>query len=167
MQAKKVEVINPYNNKQVEQMNDFCLHQGIDNAAGELLAIQKRQREEDYQKNSLVSPVLCQYLAFFEDDKIQDYCKVQMEKDMKRCFLSFPDLIKEQEKREIVPFALSYVLADLKVEEVFVKMKQCNRKTSHILEKYGFESLGVEEQENVYMLACGEDKKKERNRSYS
>ena len=57
MQTKKVEVINPYNQKQVEQMNDFCLHQGIDNVAKEFLAIQKNQEEEAYYKNLMISPV--------------------------------------------------------------------------------------------------------------
>ena len=161
MQTKKVEVINPYNQKQVEQMNDFCLHQGIDNVAKEFLAIQKNQEEIKYYKNLMISPVENRYLAFYDKEQMKDYCRLRIEKDMSRCFLTFPELLEEKGTREILPYAVSYATMDLEMKEVFLKMKHCNKKTMSLLEKYGFESLGTDQEESIYLFSKEEEKVKE------
>lgn len=157
---QKVEIINPYNIEQLESLNDFCLHNNLQNIAKSLKDSIVNKPLNDYLTDQVISPLISEYLVTINNDKITDCCHLFGEKDTKRCFLTFPLITtKKIAKRHLVNSAISYAFDLLDMEEVFVNTSDDNLKIN--LESLGFTSLGSDENATSYVLGKEElDKSK-------
>lgn len=142
MGVKKVELINPYKEEHIEKMNDFCLHNDLENVAVYLQKIALERPRKTNQEATFSS--INHYLALFENDEIVDYCQLSKEKDTPYGFLSFPEILGKRNDL-LVQAAVSYAFLQENVEEIFVQCNKSDHKLQKSLAEAGFISLGQEQ----------------------
>lgn len=141
MGVKKVELINPYKEEHIEKINDFCLHNDLENVAVYLQEVASHPLKKDPISSS--SSSINHYLALFDNDKIVDYCQFKRESDTPYGFLSFPEIMGKRNDL-LVSAAVSYAFLQDGVEELFVQYSKNDHKLKKVLEDVGFISLGQE-----------------------
>ena len=145
MNKRYVEVVTNKDLNKIEALNDFCLHNDIENVSKNILASKE------------LSPVVFEdYLAYFDNDKVIDYCFIHGEKDLGRGFLSFPRTLKPRKSTTFVEISTDYAFSK-GLDEVSIMTKDNNLK--NILDKMGFISLGTYNDMSSYVLGR-EDKEK-------
>ena len=145
MNKRYVEVVTNKDLNKIEALNDFCLHNDIENVSKNILTSKE------------VSPVVFEdYLAYFDNDKVIDYCFIHGEKDLGRGFLSFPRTLKPRKSTTFVEISTDYAFSK-GLDEVSIMTKDNNLK--NILDKMGFISLGTYNDMSSYVLGR-EDKEK-------
>lgn len=151
MEGKRIEVINPYNDEQVESINDFCLHHDLENVAKDLLS-KKNSKETEF---SFLNPILEGYLALFgRDNKVKDFCKFHAEKDIKQCFLAFPNV--NLKKRELVDLALLYSFNELGMETTIISSAKEDHSLRTSLEQHGFSLVSDDEDGIAFVVSKDE-----------
>ena len=86
------------------------------------------------------------YLFNIKDNKINELCLLQGQKDIKTCTITC-----EKEARKIILPATDYALDTLNMEEVFIKVKEEDKLTINLLNKNGYECLGEEKGSIIYL----------------
>ncbi len=148
MEGKRIEVINPYNDEQVERINDFCLHHDLENVAKDLLS-KKKFKETGF---SFLNPIFEGYLALFgRDNKVKDFCKFHAERDIKQCFLSFPNI--KQKHRELVDLALLYTFNELGMETTIISLDKEDHSLRTSLEHHGFSLVSDDEDGTAFVVS--------------
>ena len=145
MGKRYVEVVTNKDLNKIEALNDFCLRNDVENISKNILASKE------------LSPVVFEdYLAYFDNDKVIDYCFIHGEKDLGKGFLSFPVLLKSRKSTTFVETATDYAFSR-GLDEVSIMTKDNNLK--NILNKIGYISLGTYNDMSSYVLGK-EDKEK-------
>ena len=88
------------------------------------------------------------YIYSRKDIGIKDLCLIQCQKDIKSATII--SMGKETSK-DILPMTTDYLLNTLGMESVFIRVNKDDRKTMKYLEEKGFESLGNENNDVVYL----------------
>ena len=88
--------------------------------------------------------------------KIKDICYIEGERDIKTCNISFPPIKTKLKNRRLISLATDYSIHTLGMKEIFIKTASNDRNMIENLEAKGFESLG-EEKGNVIYLKETED----------
>ena len=161
MEAKKVETINPYNQTQMCLMKQFCSENNLYNILNTVQNISLTLEEKTYRQNYLSSLVLDDYVAIIDENKITDLCVFRREKDMKKCFLTFPKLQnrKNTKDRKIVRHMIEYANS-IGMEEIFVMVSNNDVFLKDNLENLGFISLGSEDEITPFVLTIEEKNKR-------
>ncbi len=157
MGVKKVEIINPYRQEHIDMMRQFCFRNHMEDVAKTLQDISSKQDELTYIKNKLASSMIDDYIALIDDHKVTDYCLLHGEKDLRQCFLAFPNIIEKRQTkdRKMVELAVNYAFS-LGMEEVFVSPSNQDVFLQNNLENLGFISLGEDEHYVPYVLTSEE-----------
>ena len=161
MEVKKVETINPYNQVHMQLMEQFCSENNLYNILNTIQNISLTLEEEAYKQNYLNCSVIDDYIAIIDGNKITDCCMFHREKDMKKCFLTFPKLQnkKSTKDRKIVRGVIEYAIS-IGMEEVFVTASNQDPFLKENLENLGFISLGTEEEITPFVLTIEEKEKR-------
>lgn len=145
MGKRYVEVVTNKDLNKIEALNDFCLRNDTENVSKNILT------------NKELSPVVFEdYLAYFDNEKVIDYCFIHGETDLKKGFLSFPITLEARKNHFFVETAVDYAFS-AGLDEVSIMTKDQTLKP--VLEKLGFISLGIDGDVASYTLGL-EDKEK-------
>ena len=121
MNKRYVEVVTNKDLNKIEALNDFCLHNDIENVSKNILTSKE------------LSPVVFEdYLAYFDNDKVIDYCFIHGEKDLGRGFLSFPRTLKPRKSTTFVEISTDYAFSK-GLDEVSIMTKDNNLKNIFVL----------------------------------
>ena len=113
--------------------------------------LRKSFTKEEYLQQKKESNALEESLFLEKDHKITDYCYIQGEKDIKSCRVTFATLKNKEKKRKLIPLVATFALDTLNFEEVFIKVPPEEVAVIKYLEEKGYENLG-EESGNIIFL---------------
>lgn len=152
MSTERFFIADPYNDEHIRLIADFEETNGITTVTSTLLRnIRQTRTEEKYKAEVQASNEIHQSLFLRNDECITDTCHVQAEKDMKSCRIFFAPI--PSRKRKIVPLAANYAIDVLGMEDVFVTVSEgeTDRLLSENLEENGFENLGEDSGNIIYL----------------
>ncbi|MBR2678200.1 MAG: hypothetical protein IKE63_02165 [Bacilli bacterium] len=150
MSIRKVILLDPYNDKMIEQLSSFEEENNINdsNITKLLNKIRKISREKYFEQRKKSNEIE-EILFVKEDSKIRDYCHIYGEKDRKICTVSFPRI--DVRRRTIIPLIVSYTQNDLGIKETFIKVDPEDKSIIKDLDYLGYESLGENNGNIIYL----------------
>lgn len=90
-------------------------------------------------------------LYFMKNKQILDSCYIEGNSDIKNCIIYFSSQQNVTIKQEMISLATHYALDNWKMQEVFAFVPREDAKTIRILEKQGYESLGIQENNHAFV----------------
>ncbi len=153
---EKVELLNPYDDRQLESFNDFCLYNDLPNLAKSLQEKTKSQTEQDYFRSLQLSYVTDSYLLEIKDKKVTDYCYIHSEKDTKKAIITYPELLKGHHHKQFLKESIAYVLNDLNMEELFLTIPTEDITINKAFTSLGYLPIDQEDSLTAYFLSKDE-----------
>ena len=98
------------------------------------------------------------YLFTIKDNKIKELCLLQGQKDIKTCTITY-----NKDCKKIILSATNYALDILEMEEVFIKTKEDDKNIIKYLSDNGYECLGEEQGNIIYLKEREEEITKKRS----
>ena len=162
MSTERFFIADPYNDEHIRLIAGFEETNGITTVTSTLLRNIRQTRTEDkYKEEVKQSNEIHQSLFLQDDEKITDTCHVQAEKDMKSCRIFFAPI--NMRARRLVPLATDYAFEVLGMEDVFVTVDgSTDHELIENLELNGFENLGENDGNIMYLKEKQFDKEQER-----
>ena len=162
MSTERFFIADPYNDEHIRLIANFEENNGITTVTSTLLRNIRQTRTEDkYKEEVKQSNEIHQSLFLQDDEKITDTCHVQAEKDMKSCRIFFAPV--NMRSRRLVPLATDYAFEVLGMEDVFVTVDgSTDHELIENLELNGFENLGENDGNIMYLKEKQFDKEQER-----
>lgn len=155
----KIEVLNPYNDFQLEKLNDFCLRTDLPNLAKTIKTETKGITEEEYFKKAQLAYVNNTYLLSVTADKVTDYCHIHSEKDTRKAIITYPLLLHNYHHQKFIDNSIDYVLTVLNMEELFLNLPS-NDKINKDLIAAGYLKIDDEDSTTTYFIAKEEKSKR-------
>ena len=162
MSTERFFIADPYNDEHIRLITDFEETNGITTVTSTLLKnIRQTRTEEKYKEEVKQSNEIHQSLFLQNEENITDTCHVQAEKDMKSCRIFFAPI--NMRSRRLVPLATDYAFEVLGMEDVFVTVDgSTDHELIENLELNGFENLGENDGNIMYLKEKQFDKEQER-----
>ena len=162
MSTERFFIADPYNDEHIRLITDFEETNGIITVTSTLLKnIRQTRTEEKYKEEVKQSNEIHQSLFLQNEENITDTCHVQAEKDMKSCRIFFAPI--NMRSRRLVPLATDYAFEVLGMEDVFVTVDgSTDHELIENLELNGFENLGENDGNIMYLKEKQFDKEQER-----
>ena len=162
MSTERFFIADPYNDEHIRLITDFEETNGITTVTSTLLKnIRQTRTEEKYKEEVKKSNEIHQSLFLQNEENITDTCHVQAEKDMKSCRIFFAPI--NMRSRRLVPLATDYAFEVLGMEDVFVTVDgSTDHELIENLELNGFENLGENDGNIMYLKEKQFDKEQER-----
>ena len=98
------------------------------------------------------------YLLYIIDNQIKDICYVNSLKDIKMSTISLP--IDSPKNKKILIYATNYAIDILGMKQIFIKTSENDQRTQEFLEEQGYENLGIEKGNIIFLKEVYEDFKK-------
>ncbi|HIS37905.1 MAG TPA: hypothetical protein IAB45_00135 [Candidatus Onthousia faecavium] len=152
----KIELLNPYNDRQLESFNDFCLYNDLPNLAKSLQEKTKSQTEQNYFRSLQLSYVTDSYLLEIKDEKVTDYCYIHSEKDTKKAIITYPELLNRHHHKQFLKESITYVLNDLSMDELFLTLPITDHYTNKIFTSLGYFPIDQDDSLTTYFFAKDE-----------
>ena len=150
---EKVELLNPYNEKQLESFNDFCLHNDLPNIAKSLQLETRKKSEQEYFKALQYSYTTDNYLLLTKENRVIDYCYIHSEKDTKKAIVTYPELLIAHHNPHFISESIDYVLNDLNMEELFLTLPTKDTSANKKITALGYHPIDTEESLTTYFIA--------------
>lgn len=162
MSTERFFIADPYNDEHIRLFANFEEANGITTVTSTLLKNIRQTRTEDkYKEEVKQSNEIHQSLFLQDEEQITDTCHVQAEKDMKSCRIFFAPI--NMRSRRLVPLATDYAFEVLGMEDVFVTVDgSTDHELMENLELNGFENLGENDGNIMYLKEKQFDKEQER-----
>ena len=162
MSTERFFIADPYNDEHIRLFANFEETNGITTVTSTLLKNIRQTRTEDkYKEEVKQSNEIHQSLFLQDEEQITDTCHVQAEKDMKSCRIFFAPI--NMRSRRLVPLATDYAFEVLGMEDVFVTVDgSTDHELMENLELNGFENLGENDGNIMYLKEKQFDKEQER-----
>lgn len=152
MSTEKYVIANPYNEKHLQLFEEFETknHFPINttNYLREKASLySKTEYDQIIKKSNNIEQIL-----FLEDDgSIVDTCHIQGEKDRKICTIYFAQINTFGKNRSLLNLSSDYALNILGMEEIMVTIKNTDKILRDNLENMGFESLGENDGDLIFI----------------
>lgn len=158
MIEENVFLIDPYNNDHLNLISDYerkCkTNIGLTEHIKKIRKIWTKDEYITYQKeNNFIE----QSLVLSKLSEIKDCCHLRGEKDLKSCKISFVPI--KSHNRTLLTHATDYAILTLGMEEVFITINPNDKEMIKILESNGFENLGEENNQIIYLKEKIDEKK--------
>ena len=162
MSTERFFIADPYNDEHIRLITDFEETNGITTVTSTLLKnIRQTRTEEKYKEEVKQSNEIHQSLFLQNEENITDTCHVQAEKDMKSCRIFFAPI--NMRSRRLVPLATDYAFEVLGMKDIFVTVDgSTDHELIENLELNGFENLGENDGNIMYLKEKQFDKEQER-----
>lgn len=162
MSTERFFIADPYNDEHIRLFANFEEANAITTVTSTLLKNIRQTRTEDkYKEEVKQSNEIHQSLFLQDEEQITDTCHVQAEKDMKSCRIFFAPI--NMRSRRLVPLATDYAFEVLGMEDVFVTVDgSTDHELVENLELNGFENLGENDGNIMYLKEKQFDKEQER-----
>lgn len=150
--------IDPYNNDHLNLISDFerkCkTNIGI---TEHIKSLRKIWTKDEYITHQKENNFIELSLVFSKLSEIKDCCHLRGEKDLKSCKISFVPI--KSHNRALLTFATEYAILTLGMEDVFITIDPKDKEMIKILESNGFENLGEENSQIIYLKEKIDEKK--------
>ena len=152
MKKEELFQVNPFNNNHIKMIQDFERENEIKTRTTDFLnKLTKEMTKEEYEKNKLNSNEIEESLFIKEAKKIKDSCNIYGEKDIKSCNISFAPIKTKLQNRRLLSLAVDYAMNILGMVDIFIKANFDDKNMIANLEARGFESLGEENGQLIYL----------------
>lgn len=152
MNPEKLFLVNPFNDKHLSMIDDFEKENEINTKTSEFLdRLTSTMTAEEYEEFKRAANELEESLFIEENNKVKDSCHIQGEKDIKSCKISFAPIKTKLKNRRLLTLATEYALESLGMMEVFINTTYDDKNMIANLEARGFESLGEENGQLIYL----------------
>lgn len=167
MNNEKLLLVDPYDEDYKKMIEEFEKENGIVTLTGTYIShvLNVNVPKKEYEKNKKLSNEIKESLFLEFNSKVIDLCYIEGEKDIKACTISFAPLKKKLKKRDLIGIATDYAINHLKMEEIFVKVSPEDKTMIGILKQNGFENLGENEGEIVFLKEREEELETQRKLS--
>ena len=150
MQKTEIFIADPYNKNHIELYKEFEKENGLDEYASNYLTdISSKYNENDFHRLFKNKNENKTFLFLVSNNKISDTCLINYEKDRKTSTITFPTL--EKQYRKIVDVSVAYSFKVLKSEEILSTVNENDKAIQKSLHNNGFESLGKEKDNIVFV----------------
>lgn len=143
-------LINPYDQEHLKLITEYELTNGINNKISEFIKDIKKLSKEEYEKQKYANDYEL-ILVIIDQGKIKDSCHIQVEKDIKSCYITLVPTKSRDYHRNIITRATDYAMNILGMQEVFIKLPTADKNLLLNLENQGFENLGTENGEYIFL----------------
>ncbi len=158
MSVSSLYIVNPYNDTHIQMLKEYEKRNEIStNLSEQLKQMVISVPEEEYIKTKRNRNEIEERLFLEKDSMMIDCCLIQGEKDMKTGRITLSPKKGNTKRRKIVSLAIDYALNSLNLEEVFIMIAPTDKETITYLEQNGYECLG-EEQGNILFLKEQEER---------
>ncbi len=152
MASKGLIVVNPYDNNQMKSVASYEANNNLDKAITEPLEdIKKTYTEKEYEDQIRKANEFEQFLFLEDSSNYVAGCMIYCYKDVKSCFLTLLPAKTDSKKREMIKKTIFYAINGLDMEEVFINISSNDNKTALTILELGFEDLGGDNGNNIYM----------------
>ena len=167
MNNEKLLLVDSYDEDYKKMIEEFEKENGIVTLTGTYIShvLNVNVPKKEYEKNKKLSNEIKESLFLEFNSKVIDLCYIEGEKDIKACTISFAPLKKKLKKRNLIGIATDYAINHLKMEEIFVKVSPEDKTMIGILKQNGFENLGENEGEIVFLKEREEELETQRKLS--
>ncbi len=165
MSNERLLLVDPYDEDYKKMIEEFEKENGIVTATGTYISHVSNVPKEEYEQNKKLSNEIRESLFLEFNSKVTDLCYIEGEKDIKACTISFAPLKKKLKKRDLIGIATDYAINHLKMEEIFVKISPEDKNMIESLKQNGFENLGENEGEIVFLKEREEELETQRKLS--
>ena len=152
MSTERLFLVDPYNDKQLEMIQEFekdnDLKSNLSASIGIIRASVPKENYSQYQKNR---NEIDEDLFIEKNSKITDFCHIHGEKDIKTGKILLAPLTQKENKRRLLSLATEYALNQLGLEEVFIEVDSTNKNLIKNVEAKGYENLGEENGKIIYL----------------
>ncbi len=144
-------LVHPYDDHHIEMIKDFedyhsCPGKWTDQLGILRSSVSKEEYDEERKEKNEIDEILCCEKA----SKILGIWHVQGEKDIR---LARVHMIFSSEKvQKVVPIVLDFVFRSWQLEELFMMVHPDDKDMIHYLEVHGYENLGEENGEILYLI---------------
>ena len=137
---------DPFNSGQINKIIEFENNNELDHrVSNSFIQIQNNYSKHEYSEFNKNKNEIEVYLLLEDNNTIKDMCHIKGEKDRKACNISIVPLKDNPRNRKILSLATSFSLNEMKMEEVFIKVKPDNRNVINYLTNQEYENLGEEQ----------------------
>ena len=134
MSRNKLDLLDTSNDKHRKMIKEYEQRKGI-------------KLDLDIINNSN-SNELNAYIYSSDEEKIKDICLIQCQKDIKTATIINID---KDTSKTILPVTSNYLINTLGMESVFIRVDMDDKQIMKYLEEKGFESLGDENGDIIYL----------------
>lgn len=151
MTVDELIIVNPFNSQHLEYIKHFEEENEINTKTMAYLQKVRTLTEDDYKKIKHQANEIEESLLLIRDKKVKDICHIEGEKDRKVCSITFAPIRTKLRNRRIITLAINYAFDVLGMEEIFVKISQDDKNMIENLEIRGFENLGEEKSDIIFL----------------
>lgn len=152
MSIDKLFIADPFNDEHIEKFNIFEDKNSIETKTSTYLKdIKRKYTKDDYEEKMKTNNIINKVLFLENEEGIKDCCFITVEKDRKIATLYFPKLKENIKNRTILSMAVNYSFNALNIEEIFTTVSTDNTSFIVTLQKNGFESLGAENDTEIFV----------------
>ncbi len=151
MAVDELIIVNPFNSQHLEYIKQCELNNEITRKIHSYMKKIEKMTEQDYKLLRQNANEIEETLLLLKDNQIKDSCYLEGEKDRKVCSVTFSSMNGKQRNRKLLSYATSYAFDVLGMEDIFVKINNKDKNMIEILENQGFENLGEEKSDIIYL----------------
>ena len=155
----KIEVLNPFNDCQLEKLNDFCLRTDLPNLVKTIKTETKGINEEEYFRSIQLAYVNNTYLLSVVSNKVTDYCHIHSEKDTRKAIITYPPLLHNYHHQKFIDDSIDYDLNVLNMEELFLNLPSSDKINKNLIAA-GYLKIDDENSTTTYFIAREEKNEK-------
>lgn len=156
MNSERLFLVDPYDEDHMKLVEDFEKENEIHTMTVENAKKIQQVPREEYEQHKKLANEVRESLFLESSSKIKDICYIEGERDIKTCNISFAQIKTKLKNRRLISLATDYSIHTLGMKEIFIKTASNDRNMIENLEAKGFESLG-EENGNIIYLKETED----------
>lgn len=144
--------VNPYDKSHLKLLEEFEKENNIFTRTNEFLSkFTLTMTEEEYLSTKNLNNEIEESLFIKENNKVKDTCHIKGEKDIKACNITFAPIKSKFQNRKLLSLATDYAINNLGMIDVFIRINIEDKNMIANLEAKGFESLGEENGEIIYL----------------
>ena len=151
MTVEELIVVNPRNKEHLELIEKYEEENEINTRTSSYLKRMNQMSEEEYKNYKRTTNEIEESLLLKKENEIKDICHIEGEKDRKVCSISFSPIRTKLRNRRLITLAIDYAFHILKMESIFVKISKKDKNMIENLEIRGFENLGIEDNDIIYL----------------
>ena len=151
MSDEELIVVNPFNKEHLDYIRNYEEENEIETKTGIYLQKINKMNEEEFLEKKRNSNEIEESLLLKKDNIIKDSCHIEGEKDRKVCRISFSPIKTKLRNRRLITLAIDYSFNVLGMEDIFVKINENDKNMIENLEISGFENLGREKCDIIYL----------------
>lgn len=151
MSNERLLLVDPYDEDYKKMIEEFEKENEISTTLKSFISEAPDISKEEYEQNKRLSNEIKESLFLEFNRKVTDLCYIEGEKDRKACNISFAPLKRRLKKRDLIEIATDYAINHLKMEDIFVRLSPEDKSMIDSLGQHGFENLGENEGEIVFL----------------